>query len=118
MREEQQPSGHQEHRAEVVGQVHKKGLRRQRARKDTRHGMYFGLGMFGMVGWSVAVPTILGLIIGLWIDRTWESRFSWTLMCLLGGVILGCYNAWYWVSRESSKEAYHPPEDENHNEHE
>lgn len=115
MSEEKQQSGHDQHRAMLIEEVQKKGTRRQRARKDTRHGMYFGLGMFGMVGWSVAVPTILGLLLGIWIDRTWSGQASWTLMGLLAGVILGCYNAWYWVKKEISQAEYLPPEEKENN---
>lgn len=111
MNEEKPPSGKEQHRAQLKDEIQRKGTRRELARKDSRHGMYFGLGMFGMVGWSVAIPTILGLLLGIWIDRTWPGQASWTLMGLLGGVILGCYNAWYWVQKESSKEAYQPPEE-------
>jgi ATP synthase protein I len=57
----------------------------------------FGLGMIGMVGWSVAIPTLLGVAAGMWMDRTWPGPHSWTLTMLFVGVILGCLNAWYWV---------------------
>ena len=56
--------------------------------------------MFGVIGWSVAIPTLLGIFIGIWIDTTWPSRFSWTLMLLFAGVVLGCLNAWSWIERE------------------
>ena len=55
--------------------------------------------MFGVVGWSVAIPTLIGVAVGLWIDGRWPSRFSWTLMLLIVGVALGCINAWYWVKK-------------------
>jgi ATP synthase protein I len=58
------------------------------------------MGMFGMVGWSVATPTLLGVVVGLWIDRRWPSRFYWTQMFLLIGGVLGCFNAWYWRRQE------------------
>jgi len=58
------------------------------------------LGMFGLVGWSVAIPTLIGIVLGIWIDRRWPSPFSWTLMLLTIGVIIGCLNAWAWVSRQ------------------
>ena len=57
--------------------------------------------MFGLVGWSVAIPTVLGVVVGIWIDVTWPSRFSWTLMLRFIGITLGCLNAGYWVTRES-----------------
>lgn len=71
----------------------------QRARE--RHSsVWFGLGTFGLVGWSVAVPTLVGLAVGLWLDGRTETRFSWTLTLLVAGLIAGCVLAWYWVSRE------------------
>jgi ATP synthase protein I len=60
--------------------------------------------MFGLVGWSVAIPTLIGVAVGVFIDKRFDTRYSWTLMLLLIGVIVGCLNAWYWVKRESSRE--------------
>lgn len=76
-----------------------KAARKLKARREPT-SIWFGLGMFGIIGWSVAIPTLLGILAGIWIDSTWPGRFSWTLMLLLAGVILGCWNAWHWVSRE------------------
>lgn len=70
------------------------------ARQQRDKSVWFGLGMFGLVGWSVAIPTLIGVALGIWIDVKWPSRFSWTLMCLMIGIILGCLNAWFWVTRE------------------
>ncbi|MFO7784368.1 MAG: AtpZ/AtpI family protein [Thermodesulfobacteriota bacterium] len=77
-----------------------KEQRKLRARKEDR-GVWFGLGMFGLVGWAVAVPTIIGVGLGVWMDRAWESAVSWTLTGLFVGVVVGCLSAWYWVKRES-----------------
>jgi ATP synthase protein I len=70
-----------------------------RGRNEKGETVWFGLGMIGIVGWSVAIPTLIGVAIGLWVDRTWPSQFSWTLMLLFAGVIIGCLNAWYWVRK-------------------
>jgi len=75
--------------------------RKLRARREKDGSVWFGLGMMGIVGWSVAIPTLLGIALGVWIDIRWPSRFSWTLMLLFAGVVLGCLNAWHWVKRES-----------------
>jgi ATP synthase protein I len=58
--------------------------------------------MFGVVGWTVAITTIIGVALGIWIDRTWPSSYSWTLTLLFIGLIVGCFNAWYWIKKESS----------------
>jgi len=83
--------------------VGSKEERKLKARKEGEQAAWFGFGMFGLVGWSVAIPTLLGVTAGIWIDKTWPSPYSWTLMFLLFGVIIGCFNAWYWVKRESRK---------------
>ncbi|MDJ0774758.1 MAG: AtpZ/AtpI family protein [Mastigocoleus sp. MO_167.B18] len=33
-------------------------------------------------------------------DSHFPSPYSWTLMLLFVGVVLGCMNAWYWIERE------------------
>jgi ATP synthase protein I len=71
-----------------------------RARGEGQQTVWFGLGMFGLVGWSVAVPTVVGALIGWWLDRRTEGPVSWTLTLLLIGVAVGCANAWRWLKQE------------------
>lgn len=87
--------------AEVVG---KKKHRKERARTEGDRGVTHGLGTFGMVGWSVSVPTLLGLGLGVWIDGRYGGQYSWTLMLMFLGLITGMTNAWYWIRRESEHE--------------
>jgi ATP synthase protein I len=70
------------------------------SRQRKAHGIWFGLGMIGTVGWSISVPILVGLALGIWIDSNWPSRVPWTLTLLLVGLVLGLLNAWYWVMRE------------------
>ena len=77
-----------------------KERRKLRARQQKPHEVWFGLGMFGLVGWAVAIPTVLGIFLGVWIDIKWPSQYSWTLMLLVLGLIIGCMNAWFWVNRQ------------------
>jgi ATP synthase protein I len=92
-------------RREIVQKFAKEVQRKEalmiRGREEKGETVWFGLGMFGIIGWSVAIPTLIGVAIGLWIDRSWPSQFSWTLMLLVGGVMIGCLNAWYWVRKSS-----------------
>jgi len=83
--------------------VAKRELLRLKSIRHKDETVWFGLGMFGIVGWSVAIPTLIGIAVGLWIDRTWPSRYSWALMFLIIGVVLGCINAAYWVRKVRSK---------------
>jgi ATP synthase protein I len=88
----------------MIEGVEYKAARKIKARQEKDRSIWFGLGMFGLVGWSVAIPALIGLAIGIWIDTRWPSRFSCTLMGLIIGVALGCVNAWFWVKRESGHE--------------
>lgn len=90
-----------------TSEVVKKERRKIRGLRQQDKTVWFGLGMFGVVGWSVAIPTLIGTALGLWIDRTWPSQYSWALMLLILGVLVGCMNAWYWVRRGGVE-----PEDE------
>ncbi len=90
----------------LPGTVGKKAARRLKARREGDRGVWFGLGLFGMVGWTVAIPTLIGVALGVWIDRNWPSSYSWTLMLLFIGLIIGCLNAWYWINRESRLDDY------------
>lgn len=76
-----------------------KEARKIKGKSQKDEGIWFGLGVFGIVGWSVVIPTLIGTAIGIWIDGAWPSRFSWTLMLMIMGVALGCLNAWYWVKK-------------------
>ena len=84
-------------------QISKKSDRKIKARGETKN-IWIGLGMFGMVGWSVAIPSLLGIGLGVWIDTHIQSKYSWTLMLLVIGVALGCFNAWYWINKESQSD--------------
>lgn len=83
-----------------AAQVAAKATRKTRARNNPAPGIWFGLGMMGLIGWSVVVPTLLGAMLGGWLDGNFSSAHSWTLALLVGGLVLGCANAWHWVSRQ------------------
>ena len=80
--------------------VARKAARKQRARREGDPSVWFSLGLFGLVGWSVAIPTVLGLALGIWVDGRWPGGVSWTLTLLFVGAVLGSVNAWYWVKQE------------------
>jgi len=80
-----------------------KATRKLKAQRQSVPGIWFGLGMMGLVGWSVAIPTLLGASLGLWLDRHYAGSHSWTLALLVAGLVLGCWNAWHWVAREQSE---------------
>lgn len=90
-----------EHEEDVRTEIGRKAERKLKARSERNRGLWFGLGMFGLVGWSVVIPTILGIALGIWLDARLRNGISWTITFLFAGVASGCLNAWYWVKRES-----------------
>jgi len=75
-------------------------VRKLKAKRGGVQGIWFGLGMFGLIGWSVAIPTLLGVLVGAFIDKLFPGVHSWTLSLLIVGLFLGCLNAWHWVAKE------------------
>jgi ATP synthase protein I len=80
-----------------------KAARKLKARRNAGKGVWFGLGMMGLIGWSVVVPTLLGAAIGIWLDTHYPGKHAWTLALLVAGLVLGCFNAWHWVAQESKE---------------
>ena len=74
--------------------------RKLKAKRRGAQGIWMGLGMFGLIGWAVAIPTFLGTLLGAYIDRRHPGIHSWTLSLLIVGLFAGCVNAWHWVSKE------------------
>jgi ATP synthase protein I len=64
----------------------RKAARKLKARRNPTPGVWFGLGMMGLIGWSVVVPTLLGAALGLWLDESHPGTHSWTLALLVAGL--------------------------------
>ena len=92
-----------------AGEISAKAARKIKARKSTQ-GVWLGLGMMGLVGWSVVVPTLLGAALGIWLDKHHPGKHAWTLALLVAGLAVGCLNAWFWVAKEE-KAMRDEPED-------
>lgn len=83
--------------------VGEKERRRIKAEQGKRVGAWYGLGLVGYVGWSVVIPTLLGIFVGVWIDIRWPGPRSWTLMLMVLGLFLGCLSAGFWVNRQRQR---------------
>ncbi len=94
MANDPKPSG------ELANEVGAKAERKLRARRDGAPGVWSGLGMMGVIGWSVVVPTLLGAALGLWLDSRHPGAHPWSLALLMAGLVLGSLNAWRWVAQQ------------------
>ena len=65
-----------------------------------------GLAFLGALGWNIPIPTILGVMLGRWLDAHHKvASISWTLNFLLLGFIFGAIGAWQWLKREGIERA-------------
>lgn len=85
-----------------------KVARKLYARRHPDQKIWFGLGMMGLIGWSVALPTLLGAGLGVYFDAHFQSDRSFTLAFLAAGLAIGCFNAWHWIVKEDKE--IHAPE--------
>jgi ATP synthase protein I len=95
-----EPDPMREKRDSFAEQVGLKATRRLRAQRQKPRSVWSGFAFFGLIGWSVVVPTLLGAALGMWLDRHHPGGRSWTLALLVAGLVLGCINAWRWVEKE------------------
>jgi ATP synthase protein I len=84
--------------------IRRRAERMQRARREPGASPLRGLGAFGMIGWSIAVPTVAGAFLGLWLDRVAPQDFSWPIALILGGVVIGGIIAWSWIGKEIAQQ--------------
>ena len=89
--------------ASLSQQVGAKAERKLKARRRAGQGVWFGLGMMGLIGWSVVIPTLFGAALGIWLDEHYPGTHAWTLALLMAGLAIGCLNAWHWVAREDKE---------------
>jgi len=81
-------------------EISAQAARKLKGRRNPNRDVWFGLGMMGLVGWSVVVPTLAGAALGIWLDHRHPGIHSWTLTLLIAGLVIGCWNAWRWVAKE------------------
>ena len=68
--------------------------RRLRAMQEGRRSIGQDLATIGVIGWTVVLPTLVGIFAGRWLDRRFGTGIFWTLGLLLLGVSVGCVLAW------------------------
>lgn len=74
--------------------VRKRQERRELWQREGERSVGQNLAMIGALGWTIVVPTLLGIFAGRWLDRTFQSGIFWTLGLLATGLAAGCTFAW------------------------
>ncbi|MFD1008436.1 AtpZ/AtpI family protein [Oceanisphaera ostreae] len=86
--------------------------RTQQARSTKSVSPLHGFSTFGIIGWSIAVPTVGGAFLGVWLDKIAPQSFSWPMALILGGIMIGGIIAWNWINKEDSKQHQKSPKDQ------
>ncbi len=79
--------------------IRRRTERMQKARNEPKYSPLNGLGVFGVIGWSIAIPTVGGAFLGAWLNRIAPQSFSWPIALILGGVVVGAMVAWNWIDK-------------------
>ena len=83
--------------------IRRRAQRMQQTRDEPKYSPLNGLGVFGVIGWSVAIPTVGGAFLGMWLNRVAPQSFSWPIALILGGVVVGAMVAWNWIDKTRDK---------------
>lgn len=79
--------------------IRRRAERMQQTRNEPKYSPLNGLGVFGVIGWSVALPTVAGAFLGMWLNRVAPQSFSWPMALILGGAVVGAMVAWSWIDK-------------------
>lgn len=85
---------------------------RRRARAQARGGpsLWAQASWVGTVGWLIAVPIVVGAVLGHLLDRRLDSGITWAMAGMSLGVLVGGYSLWRLVVQ--AREPDEPPADE------
>lgn len=91
--------------------IRRSAKRMQHARSKPGESPLRGFGVFGIVGWSIAVPTVVGALLGNKLNTLAPQDFSWTIALILGGAVVGIIIALGWLSKEGEEQERQDQED-------
>jgi ATP synthase protein I len=57
------------------------------------------LGQIGILGWTIVVPTLLGVALGRWLDQKFATGVFFSAPLIMIGAAIGFWSAWKWMHR-------------------
>lgn len=95
----QPPRGEQDEE-KLTEAARRAAARERQGEKDPEPSLGARLGQIGILGWSIVVPTLLALVVGRWLDRTFATGVFFTAPLIMIGAALGLRSAWKWMHRQ------------------
>ncbi len=80
--------------------VEKRAERRARWEREGERPLWQNLSMIGALGWLIVTPTVLGALIGRWLDTLMGQNVFWTGSLIFLGAVIGFYLAWQRIESE------------------
>lgn len=74
--------------------------RDERWKKEGERSLWQNLSMVGALGWLIVTPTLLGVLVGRWLDGRFETNIFFTGALIVLGISIGCYLAWQRITNE------------------
>lgn len=78
--------------------------RDKEAQNDPEPSVAARLGQIGVLGWTIVVPTLLGLFVGRWLDRRFATGIFFSAPLLMIGAAIGLWSAWKWMRRHGPEQ--------------
>jgi|688.fasta_scaffold00191_3 ATP synthase protein I len=97
--DEETPPDKKDFRDEAI----KKEARKLKARRNKELNAWWGFSLFGLVGWSVVVPALIGVFVGGMLEHHYTGSHSWTVALLLTGICVGSVLALFLLAKELFK---------------
>lgn len=74
--------------------------RSERWKQEGERSLWQNLAMVGALGWLIVTPTLLGILLGRWLDGLFDSGIFFTGALIVVGVSFGFYLAWQRINKE------------------
>lgn len=78
--------------------------RERQAQEEPEPSLGARLGQIGILGWTIVVPTLLGLVLGHWLDRHFNTGVFFSAPLLMAGAAFGLWSAWKWMHRQTRRD--------------
>ncbi len=61
-------------------------------KSDMAKNILYAFSLVGILGFEIAVPIVLGIMLGIYLDRRYNTGGIFTVVCALLSVLVGAYN--------------------------
>lgn len=72
----------------------------EKNKEEVRHAWAISFLRFGIIGFIVIIPAMIGALLGMFLDVAVTAPFSWTVLLIVLGVACGFFISWSWIKKE------------------